>query len=844
MKRYSHNPILINGRLLLALVIGILLISLDFFAQDHGFSDEKATRHYSRERTYDIQYIKLELSFDQTQKVVFGTATLSLTPINDGLKDIELDAVDLDIKSVTLNDEKTLTYSFGPEKLRIDLDRAYQEDEVIDIAINYQAHPKIGLYFIQPDEGHPDYPRQIWSQGEMEENRFWFPCYDFPNDRMTSEMIITVPKEQIAISNGELVEVIENKENNTKTYHWKENIPHVNYLNSLIVGDFVEVKDEWDGIPVIYFVEPGDSAKAKRSFAKTPDMVKFFSEMIGIRYPYEKYAQTAIRGFMWGGMENISATTLTRSTLHDQKAQLDYTSDGLVAHELAHQWWGDLLTCKNWNHTWLNEGFATYFDALYVEHDLGENEYLMEMYGNRDQYLKEDSTKYRRPIVYNYYEDPFQMFDRHTYQKGSWVLQMIRYLLGDQLWWKAIHHYGALFEGQTVETNDFRQAIEDATGKSLKWFFDEWLYKGGYPEYLVKWEWNADSNLVLLNVKQVQTVDDVTPLFRMPVEIEITGEFGSQLSVIDVNQEEQTFKFDAPSKPQRVEFDPREQILKELKFIKTKDELLNQLQYSKYTAGKIRAAKWLGRFSGDKNVIDALCRAAVSEEFWGVRKQAIATLGEIKNKDSRNALITALRDKESKIRAEAIKSLKQFKDDKGVEKSLLAIFENDSSYYAQAEVVRVLAQMNYGHAFDICVQALAKDSYEEVIRKAAFYGFTRLKDPNGIDYAIEWAAYGKPIRARAEAICALGKLAKYDENRESDIYNHLIEYLQEDDFRIRNASAEALADFGNPGAIPLLEKIEANEYHFRWEQIDRKAIKKLKNKMAFQQTSKLGTVNK
>jgi len=810
----------------------MFFIPYSLLAQDRGFSEEKATTHFGRDRTYDIQHIKLELSFDQPQKMVYGTATLTITPINDGLRQMDLDAVDLKIKSVKLNNDRTLNYSSGDKKLRIDLDRPYDENEFFDIAINYQAQPRVGLYFIQPKEGYPDKPWQIWSQGEMEENRFWFPCYDFPNDRMTSEMVITVPSGQIAISNGELLEVTENRRNNTKTYHWQENIPHVNYLNSLVVGDFVEIQDEWDGIPVIYYVEPQDSAKAKRSFAKTPDMIRFFSEKIGIRYPYEKYAQTTIRGFMWGGMENISAATLTRNTLHDQRANLDYTSDGLVAHELAHQWWGDLITCKNWNHVWLNEAFATYFDALYVENDRGEDEYLMEMEGNRERYLREDSTEYRRPIVHNFYEDPDQMFDRHTYQKGAWVLQMIRYVLGDELWWKAIHHYGEKYDGYTVETNDFKEAIEEATGRSLEWLFEEWLYRGGYPEYSVNWDWNADSSLVLLTVKQTQKVDEVTPLFRMPVEIEISGEFGSKLFVTEIEQKEEAFEFQVPSKPFRVEFDPREQILKELKFIKTEDELLNQLRYSNHTGGKIRAAKWLEKFSDSRDVVDALAHSVINEKFWGVRIQAAETLGKTNNRKSRDALITALGDKESGVRIEAIKSLGQFVDDNRIEIELLNIFEKDSSYYAQAEAVRSLAKINSSKAVDICEQALLKDSYNEVIRKAAFDGFIKLHSPHGLDYAIKWAAYGKPDLARTEAIRALGKLAEYDESRAIDIYNKLVEYFQEDNFRIRNATAKALADVGNPDAITELEKIETDEYHFRWKQIYRKAIKKIRNKIA------------
>jgi len=325
------------------LFVLMLTLTLPALAQDRGFSNERSILHGTRDRTYDVQHMKLDIAFDHAKGLVMGTATTTLTSINDGLARVVLDAVDLSIESVSLavnveveaasrEGNRPLTYAVENGQLIIDLDKPYRSGEPITLNVVYHARPRLGLYFVRPDEAYPDKPWQIWSQGEMEENRHWFPCYDSPNDQLTTELIVTVPDSQMAISNGELLEIRRNENEGTATYHWRENIPHVTYLVSVVVGRFVEVRDEWDGVPVLYYVEPRDSNKVERSFARTPDMIDFYSEMIGVRYPYEKYAQTTITDFMWGGMENISATTLKRETLHDERASLDVSSDGLVAH--------------------------------------------------------------------------------------------------------------------------------------------------------------------------------------------------------------------------------------------------------------------------------------------------------------------------------------------------------------------------------------------------------------------------------------------------------------------------------------------------------------------------------
>ena len=786
------------------LFVLMLTLVLPALAQDRGFSNERSILHGTRDRTYDVQHLKLDIAFDHATGTVMGTATTTLTPINDGLARVVLDAVDLSIESVSLavnvaveaasrKGNRPLAYTVENGQLIIDLDKPYSGGESITLQVAYHAQPRMGLYFIQPDEAYPDKPWQIWSQGEMEESRYWFPCYDAPNDRMTTEIIVTVPDSQMAISNGELLEVRRNENEGTATYHWRENVPHVTYLVSVVVGRFVEVRDEWDGVPVLYYVEPRDSNKVERSFARTPDMIDFFSKMIGVRYPYEKYAQTTITDFMWGGMENISATTLTENTLHDERAHLDVSSDGLVAHELAHQWWGDLLTTKNWNHTWLNEGFATYFDALYVEHDKGPQEFILELEGSRRAYLAEDANRYRRPIVTNRYENPEEMFDRHSYQKGALVLHMLRTLLGDELWWKAVRHYARIHAGQTVETNDFKQAIEDATGRALDWFFNQWVYRGGHPEYEVSWKWDRKKQAVALEVKQVQMVNELTPLFQMPVEVAVTGDFGTETFSIQVDQAEETFYLPVPSKPRRVEFDPEDRVLKKLTFNKSKKEILDQLAHAG-DASRMRAAEWLGVYT-DRKVIEALGTALHEDPFRGVRAEAAKALGKVKTKTARDTLLPGLHDKHAHVRRAVITALGNYIGDPQVVAALEDVFRSDSSYYARAEAVKSIARLGALNAYEICMEALKVASHQDVIRSAALSGLGRLKDPRGVDHALKLVTYGQPPRVRSAAISALGRL-------------------------------------GDPKTLKALEASLEREPHFRHRDAAREAIRKIRIKGA------------
>ena len=390
-----------------------------------------AKPHYNPDRPGQVNHICLDLVLDIPNQSFQGTCTITLTPVRKGIKQLTLDAVDLDIESVLVNEARQ-PFDYDGEKIQINLSQPATEEQ-LHITIAYGVdHPQRGIYFIQPDEHYPDKPTQVWTQGEDEDSRFWFPCFDYPGQLTTSEIKVRVPGKYMAVSNGELVNTETVGED--KIYHWKQKQVHPTYLMTLAVGDFAELTDTWKDIPVTYYVEKGREADGKRSMGKTPRMMEYISAKYGYPYPYPKYAQVCVDDFIFGGMENTSTTLLTDRCLLDERASIDnMRTESLVLHELAHQWFGDLVVIKHWSHAWIKEGMASYAEVLWTEHEYGKDDGAYYLLKEARSYLDEDSSRYRRPIVTNIYREAIELYDRHLYEKGACVYHMIRGILGEEL---------------------------------------------------------------------------------------------------------------------------------------------------------------------------------------------------------------------------------------------------------------------------------------------------------------------------------------------------------------------------------------------------------------------------
>jgi aminopeptidase N len=455
-------------------------------------------------RTYDVLHYKIEIKLDDMTKSVDGKVTTTLVPLFPALKTVVFDAGDMKIKSVKDAKGKELKFTSTSSDVSIELVQPHSYRDTLVVSIEYSCTPKQGLTFNNTDGSIPGKRPQIWSQGEETTNHFWFPCYDYPNDKSTSEVIGTVNAKYSLLSNGKLIGVKENKRDKTKTFHWKESKPHSSYLVMIAAGEYTILRDNLGKLPLEYWVYPDDTTNARESFKYTPAMIKFFNETIGFDYPWEQYAQIILQDH-FGGMENTSATTLSDTwAVPDARARIDNPSISLLAHELSHQWWGDLVTCKDFRDMWLNESFASYYDPLFLRSILGQSEFEYTMYQNQQAGVAVDTTRGRKPIV------SVESYGENVYPRGSAVLHMLRFLIGDDLYQRAIKHYITKHAFQPVETNDLKIAIEETTGQNLQWFFDEWVYKAGHPIFDVSYQWNESSKEIALSVRQTQKMDSLT----------------------------------------------------------------------------------------------------------------------------------------------------------------------------------------------------------------------------------------------------------------------------------------------------------------------------------------------
>lgn len=793
----------------------ILLLALVFGSWSFVSNQASTTERYARERVYDVEHIKLELRFDFPKRKVVGSATHTLRPLHQRLKVIELDAANITVHEVSINAKEKLPFSISGEKLRIHLNRPLLPNRKIQFTVHYEATPQHGLHFILPDELHaPLKPVQVWSISQPENARHWFPCYDYPNDKATSEVIMNVPHKFVAISNGKLVKVWDDLKTGTRTFHWFQDKPHVTYLISVTVGEFVEARDKpYDGIPIVYYVPKGAEAKAKVALGRTPAMVKFFSEKIGYRYPWSQYAQVCVRDFR-GGMEHTAATTLGEVSLHDERAALDVSSDDLVAHELAHQWFGNLLTCRDWAHIWLNEGFATYFALLWTEHHRGKDAFQAMVVGMTQLALSADAKEPLRPIVWRRYKNPAEVFSAHAYFKGGMVLHMLRYVLGDDLFWKGIKHYTHKHAFRCVQTDEFKIAMEEATGRDLSWFFEQWLDKAGYPEFEVRWDFDEAKKQVKVTVLQKQKVTEMTPVFKMPVDISITTPSKRTTHRVFIEQAEHEFTFPSDVKPLMVNFDPENWLLKTLDFKKSKEEWIYQARNATWVAERLKAISELGKLKGDEQAALTLREALLNDPSERCRERAAECLVEVDGStQTRDALLQALKDKISSVRRKAMMGLGKcgFVKEPAVADAIKRIAEHDLSYFAQAEALSLLAQNKVEGAGDLLVRAMAKDSHDEVIRTAALQGFADLGDVRGIYFAITYLRDGRFPDLRKVAIQTLVRIAQTNDKTSKMVRERLLALLQSSEPYARRSAVAALKELRDPETIPALQQVSETD---------------------------------
>ncbi|HEY1977842.1 MAG TPA: M1 family aminopeptidase [Candidatus Baltobacteraceae bacterium] len=789
------------------------MIRRDDTSDHRAFALPGSRPHYGPDKVVAVEAIDLDLKPDLQKERLEGVCTTTVRALDEDVSRLVLDAVDLDIDSV-VRDGRPQRFVRRNGKLEIDLDTAIPAGDRATFSVTYAANkPRHGLFFVTPTSAHPKKVPHAWTQSQDENARYWFPCLDYPHEKQRTTTTITVPKGTFALGNGALVE---RKDDGANTiFRYRQDVPHSTYLMTMVAGPFVEVAQGTAGesdTPVFYYVLPGREADGERAFGKTPRMVEVYEKRTGMPYPYARYSQIAVSDFIFGGMENTSATTQTDRTLHDETAHLDFSSDPLVAHELAHQWFGDLLTCRDWSHAWLNEGFATFFEAIWREADLGYEEYLYHIFECVEEYQREDADRYRRPIVCNTYRSPIEIFDRHLYEKGAAVLHMLRGDLGDARFWRAIRHYVERNAQRNVETIDFIRAIEEATGRNMRAFFDQWVFRGGHPELQIAYVWDAKRKIAMVTVDQKQPIDDEHPAFRFDVDVAFAGESERRIRAT-IERQHETITVPLDSEPKFVRFDPGAFVLCSATYKVGVDAAAAIMRNETDVVARIRAARELAK-DGSPAARDALRDAFAGDTFWGVLVQAAAAIGETRAPWAREMLVEAIGHAHPKVRRAVAAALGNFRHADAAS-ALIGPAKSDASYFVRSASLTSLGKTRDPRAFDVLASAVRETTWNGTVEAGAVRGLAELADARAMPLVRDAGAENRDEGIRRAAVWAVGRIGELVESERTLAVEALEERLDDRMFLVQLGAVGAAETLGDARLLPALDRLSQSAFDGR-----------------------------
>ena len=622
----------------------------------------------SQKRIFNLLDTKLDLSFDIPKQTVFGKAILKVTPIVSNQSEIKFDAKNFDIHSVKLEEgQKELEYSYDKKIITLNIGTITSSD-TINILIDYTAYPakgsirsnaaiqgNQGLYFIDPSDAVEGLPTQIWSQGETENNSRWFPTFDQPNENSTQSIRLTIPAKFKSLSNG-LLQSSEVNDDGTRTDNWVMSKPHAPYLFMIAVGEFALVEEEWRGRPIQYFVDKEYEASAKIIFNHTTEMLDFYSDLLGVEYPWEKFSQIIVKQFVSGAMENTTAVIFGDFIQAHQADMLtEMENDYIVAHEMIHHWFGDLVTCESWANLTLNEGFANYGEYLWFEHKYGKDEADYSRFYELAGYFRESATR-RHPLIHYRYLDKDNMFDAHSYNKGGLVLHMLRNYLGDDIFFKGLKYYLEKNAYQSVEVHDLRLALEKVSGEDLNWFFDQWYLAQGHPIVEQSLNYLDEQKTIELTLSQVQNPMDALPVFKLPLTIDIFFNNGEvQREKILLESRIQQFSFSSEIKPSFVLLNADDISLGYFSSKLSKDQ--NKLKLAKGIALRYRLEA-MYELMGEEGIADVDVRTALADAHWSIREGILESI-EFSKFEGLESLVVDLAkvDPDPRVRIAAMNAL-------------------------------------------------------------------------------------------------------------------------------------------------------------------------------------------
>ncbi len=700
-------------------IIPLLLCFLHVQGQDviikSGSDKWKTVYRGEAEKVNDLVHTKLDVRFDLEKAYMYGKAWITLQPHFYPTDSLTLDAKGMDIHEVSLisgNNKKSLQYIYDSLQLHINLGRKISGGEKYNIYIEYTAKPNEykgkgsaaisdakGLYFINPTGEDKNKPTQIWTQGETEANSVWMPTIDKPNQKTTEEIAMTVPSKFVTLSNGLLVNQKKNADG-TRTDFWKMDLPHAPYLFFMGVGDYTIIKDAYKGKEVSYYVEKEYAPFARKIFGNTPEMLKFFSEKTGVEYVWPKYAQIVGRDFVSGAMENTTATLHGEGAYQDARELVDENGwEDVIAHELFHHWFGDLVTAESWSNITVNESFADYSETLWNEYKYGKDA------GDRINYNAMQSYLYGaaedKQLVRFYYKDKEDVFDVVSYQKGGRILHMLRNYVGDEAFFASLKKYLTDNKFKTGEAQQLRLAFESVTGKDLNWFWNQWYYGKGHPVLNIDYRYNDADKLATVIVKQMQ---DSGNIFKLPIAIDVYNNTKKERYNVWLQNAVDSFSFKYENRPTLINVDAEKVILAEKTDNKTRENFIAQYTNAGKFTDRLEALIYFS-----KNNLHKDLGIGLTDSFFRIRRFTLSQLAEDSAALADKAIITkvedlANNDKSTLVQAEALSFLAATQNPAYA--SLFKSHLNDSSYSVSGAALKGFAQINSESAYDFAKKYL------------------------------------------------------------------------------------------------------------------------------------------
>lgn len=775
--------------------------------------------HQAPPSRFDQEHLRLALRFDLDARRVFGDARLRMHPPDATVDSLLLFATGLEIDSVLIGaaaSAMTQTpFRIGDaDTLVVRLDSLLVPGAPFEVRLFYSAQPRRGLFFIQPSRDHPNQKQQIWTTNAPGATRHWLPVHDAPGDLLTSEILITADSSLRVLSNGRRVEAIDNDDGTLTTY-FRQDQPHSPHRLMLAVGNYAVRQNTArfttndPPVSLSYWTYPEHIGQVARTFDRAPAMMSFFAERLNVAFPWRSYDQIILRQLHGDGPAYAGVAMFPDAIMLDERAALSENADAMIAEALARQWFGSVVTARYWTDAWLDVGFAAYLSALFTEHHQGKEAFALTLQNYARRYLDE-AEHYRRPLVWNRWEDPAMVFDAHSAQKGAWVLHMLRHRLGDERFWTVLEQYLTTYAFQPVETTDFKRVVDQVAGEDLDAFFAQWTEAAGHPILEVRYTYDAEAGELSVVVAQQQAGYRVPETFQTPLTLEVHTLSERFRFEVTLEANSQVFTLPLTARPRFLLVDPDQALLAEVQMTQSARAWVGQLRQAPDPVSRIQAAYALAAFGDDPALLIGL-RSALRDETSAAVRQAIAEmLGRLPPATAiQRLLMDLMTDESAVVRTATLDALSVYENAPDVHDLAFETAQNDPSYLVQATAVKTLARTAAPTALDVVRSALITPSHREVIRRAAFEALPLLDLParEAVAFGLEYSTADQPAAVRIAAIVYLQSLAA--EARTA--LNRLIALLEDEDIRVRRAAIESLGLVASERARTALEQHQASE---------------------------------